>query len=157
MDRKGECRGERGKLYQWGGYSVGSGCWLCCWFVLEHVEEACRSGSHICSSWYFPRFLFKGGSCTWMNIASLMVLDCMLTSLMYNAELVGVHWMSCGGAVEVYGGGGFKMFFNSFPQGSARFPNVRAEAVDVRALVFVDDSCLVSGWIFVFRVAKSCP
>ena len=77
--------------------------------------------------------------------------------LMYNVELVGVHWMSCGGAVEVYGGGDFKMFFNPFPQGSAIFPNVRAGAVDVRALVFVDDSCLVGVRIFVFRIAKSCP
>ena len=102
-------------------------------------------------------FCLRGGSCMQMNIASLMVLDCMLTSLCTMLKLVGVHWMSCGGTVEVYGGGGFKMFFNSFPQGSARFPNVRAGAVDVRALVFVDDSCLVGGWIFVLRVAKSCP
>ena len=55
---------------------VGCGVGLC-W----NIGEACRSGSHICSSWYFPRFLFKGGSCMQMNIASLMVLDCMLTSL----------------------------------------------------------------------------
>ena len=44
--------------------------------------------------------------------------------LMYNTELVRVHWMSCGSTVEVYGGGGFEMFFNSFPQGSARLPNL---------------------------------
>ena len=77
--------------------------------------------------------------------------------LMYNAELVGVHWMSCSAAVEVYGGGGLEMFFNSFTQGSARFTNVRAGAVDVRALVFIYDSCLVGDSIFVFGVAKSCP
>ena len=29
--------------------------------------------------------------------------------LMYNAELFRVHWMSCGSAVEVYGGGGFEI------------------------------------------------
>ena len=71
--------------------------------------------------------------------------------LMYNAELVGVHWMSCGGAVEVYGGGGLKMFFNSFPQGSARLPNVRAGAVDVRALVFGDD------FSYFLMVSKCAP
>ena len=44
-----------------GGYvlvvDVGCGVGLC-W----NVGEACRSWSHICSSWYLPRFLFKGGS-----------------------------------------------------------------------------------------------
>ena len=34
--------------------------------------------------------------------------------LMHYVELVWVHWMSCGGAVVVYGGGGFEVFFNSF-------------------------------------------
>ena len=72
---------------------------------------------------------------------------------MYYAELVGVHWMSCGGAVEVYGGGGLEMFLNSFPQGSARLSNVGTRAVDVGVLVFVDDSCLVGGRVLVFRVA----
>ena len=32
-------------------------------------------------SWYFPRFLFSGGSCTQMNMASLMVQGWLLTSL----------------------------------------------------------------------------
>ena len=54
--------------------------------------------------------------------------------LVYNVELVGVHGVSCGGAVKMYGGGGLKMFFDSFPQGSARFPNVGIGAVDVWAL-----------------------
>ena len=35
----------------------------------------------------------------------------------YNVKLVGVHGMSCGGAVVVYGGRGLEMFLNSFPQG----------------------------------------
>ena len=33
---------------------------------------------------------------------------------MYYVELVWVHWMSCGGAVMVYWGGGFEVFLNSF-------------------------------------------
>ena len=35
----------------------------------------------MCGSWYFPKFLFNGGPCTHMNIASLMVLGWLLTSL----------------------------------------------------------------------------
>ena len=31
--------------------------------------------------------------------------------LMHYVELVGVHRMSCSGAVVVYGGGGFEVFF----------------------------------------------
>ena len=63
-----------------------------------------------------------------------------------NVKLVGVHGMSFGGTVVVYGGRGLEMFLNSFPQGSARLPNVGAGAVDMWALVFVDDACLV--WFF---------
>ena len=35
----------------------------------------------MCSSWYFPRFLLRVGSCTHRNMASLMVLEWQLTSL----------------------------------------------------------------------------
>ena len=45
--------------------------------------------------------------------------------------------------VVVYGGRGLEMFLNSFPQGSARLPNVGAGAVDMWALVFVDDACFI--------------
>ena len=38
------------------------------------------------------------------------------------------------------------MFLDSFPQGSARLPNVGAGTLDVWALVFVDDACF--GWIW---------
>ena len=48
------------------------------------------------------------------------------------------------------------MFFDPFSQGSARFPNVGAGAVDVWALVLVYDSCLVGFGILVFGVAQSC-
>ena len=54
------------------------------------------------------------------------------------------------------GGGGLKMFFDSFPQGSARFPNVGTGAVDVWALVLVDDSCLVNFGVLVLGVAQGC-
>ena len=70
----------------------------------------------------------------------------------HNVELVGVHGMSCGGTVVVYGGGGLEMFLNSFPQGPARLPNVGAGALDVWALVFVDDACLVSFGVLILGV-----
>ena len=35
--------------------------------------------------------------------------------LMHYVELVGVHRVSCGGTVEVYGGGGFEVFLDSVP------------------------------------------
>ena len=77
--------------------------------------------------------------------------------LISNVELVGVHGVSCGGDVEMYGGGGFEMFLNPFPQGPARLPNVETGAVDVGALVLIDDACLDGFWILVFGVTLSCP
>ena len=35
----------------------------------------------MCGSWYLPMLRLRGGSCTHMNIASLMVLDWLCTSL----------------------------------------------------------------------------
>ena len=70
------------------------------------VGDAWRKWSHMCSSWYFPRFLLKVGSCTRMNMASLMVLEWQLNLFVHYIELVGDHGMSCGDTVVVYGGGG---------------------------------------------------
>ena len=39
--------------------------------------------------------------------------------LMHYVKLVWVHGMSCSGAVVVYGGGGFEVFFNPFTLRSA--------------------------------------
>ena len=72
--------------------------------------------------------------------------------LVYNVKLVGVHGVSCGGTVEVYGGWGLEMFLNPFPQGSARFTNVGAGTVYVWALVLVDDACLAGFGILVFGI-----
>ena len=52
----------RGKV----GEPVG-GCMLAvvvgCYVGLGwNVGDACKSWSHICSSWYLPRFLLRGGS-----------------------------------------------------------------------------------------------
>ena len=76
--------------------------------------------------------------------------------LVNNIELVGVHRVFCGGAVKMYRGGGLEMFLDPFPQGPARFPNVGTEAVDVWALVLVNDACLVGFGILVLGVAQGC-
>ena len=55
---------------------VGCGVGLC-W----NMGEACRRWSHMCGSWYLAKFMFKGGSCMHMNIASLIVLEWLFTSL----------------------------------------------------------------------------
>ena len=73
--------------------------------------------------------------------------------LVNNVELVGVHGVSCGGDVEVYGGGGLEMFLNPFPQGSARFTNVGTGEIYVGALVLVDDVCLTCFGILVLGVS----
>ena len=75
---------------------------------------------------------------------------------MNNVKLIGVHGVSCGGAVEMYGGGGLEVLFNSFPQEPARFPYVGTGAVDVWALVLVDDPCLIGFGVLVLWVAQSC-
>ena len=53
------------------------------WLVGLHwrVSDARRRWSHMWGSWYLPRFLLRVGSCTQMNMASLMVLEWLLTSL----------------------------------------------------------------------------
>ena len=125
---------------------VGCGVGLC-W----NVGEACRRLSHICGSWYLPKFLFRGVLYSYEH----GLLDSpgkTVYFFMHNVELLGVHGMSCGGAVVVYGGGGLEMFLDSFSQGSARLPNVGAGTLDVWALVFVNDACLVGFGVFVLRV-----
>ena len=77
--------------------------------------------------------------------------------LVDNVELVGVHGVSCGGAMKMYGGGGLEMFLNPFPQGPARLPSVGTGAVDVWALIMINDACLVGFGILVLRIAQSCP
>ena len=54
--------------------------------------------------------------------------------------------------VVVCGGRGLEMFLNSFPQGSARLPNVGAGALDMWALVFVDDACLIIFGVLILGV-----
>ena len=88
------------------------------WLVGLHwrVGDAWRRWSHMCSSWYLPRFLFRVGSCMRMNMASLMVLELLLTSL-----CTMLNWFGSMGCPVVVlwwcmGGGGFEVFFYPFPQ-----------------------------------------
>ena len=68
----------------------------------------------MCRSWYFPRFLFRG--VLYMDEHSLLDGPGMAVNLLVHyVELVGVHRVSCGGTVEVYGGGGFEVFLDSVP------------------------------------------
>ena len=144
-----ELRGENKE----GGTSRGSyvlvvGCGVgLCW----NMGEACRRLSHMCCSWYLPKVLF-GGSCMCMNMASLMVLERLFTSLCTMLNWLGSMGCPVGGTVVVYRGRGLEMFLDSFPQGSARVPNVGAGALAVWALVFVDDVCLVSFGILILGV-----
>ena len=44
-------------------------------FYLNFISgDLANNSSHICGSWYLPMFLFRDGSFTLINIASLMVL-----------------------------------------------------------------------------------
>ena len=107
----------------------------------------------MCSSWYLPKFLFKGGGV--LHTYEHGLLDGpgkAVYLLVHNVKLVGVHGMSCGGTVVVYRERGLEMFLDSFPQGSARLPNVGPGALDVWALVFVDDACLVSFGVLMLGV-----
>ena len=74
-----------------------------------------------------------------------------------NAELVGIYGVSCGSAVKMHGGGGLEMFLNPFTQGPARFPYIGTGAVDVGALILVNDACLVGFGVLVLGIAQSCP
>ena len=47
----------------------------------------------------FANVAIEGGSCTCMNIASLIVLDGALDFLVYDVELIRIQWVPCGGAV----------------------------------------------------------
>ena len=143
--------GDRGRWYQWG---VMSWQWrlavvlVCAGTLVKSVEvDPIYAVTDIC-----PGFCL-GGSCMQINMATLIILDCMLTSL-----CTILNWLGSIGCPVVMlwrcmGEGALKCSFTLSPQGSARLPNVWAGAVDVRALVFVDDSCLVGCRVLVFGAA----
>ena len=42
--------------------------------TIDRASMSCSTSSQMCGSWYLPRFLFRGGLLTLMNMASFMVL-----------------------------------------------------------------------------------
>ena len=72
----------------------GSLAGLCC-----SVGDACSRWSHMCRSWYFPKFLFNGGVLYTYEHSLLDGPGLAVDFLVYYAELIGVHGMACGGAV----------------------------------------------------------
>ena len=67
---------------------VGCGVGLCC-----NVGEACRRWSHMCGSWYLPKFLFRG--VLYADEHSLLDGPGLAVYLFVNnVKLVGVHGMS---------------------------------------------------------------
>ena len=104
----------------------------------------------------FANVAIEGGSCTRMNIASLIVLDWLWTSL-----CMILNWLGSKGCPVVVlcrcmGEGGLEMFLDPISQGSARLPYVWTGTLDVWALVVIDDSCLFGFVVFVFRVDQGC-
>ena len=98
--------GGKGGVIPVGGYmlavDVGCGVGLC-W----NMGEACRSGSHICGNWYFPRFLFRGV----LHADEQCFLDgprLHVNFLMYNAELLNYNGFTLFTAVPVL----FTMYTN---------------------------------------------
>ena len=107
---------------------------------------SCSTLSQMWASWYLCRFLFKGGSLTLMNIASLMVLGKPCDSLSTMEKMSNV--MLCPVVLEVIKEqrGGPEMFFVPFTKMSACFPYVfhvttrLITSVPVNDLPFLDDA-----------------
>ena len=69
------CQGGHQALMLWGCYlSLSSG-------------DLTSTSSHLCGSWYLPIFLFRDGSLTLINIASLMDLAILWSSLLTMLKL----------------------------------------------------------------------
>ena len=68
-------------------YHVAWGLWGSLWssgsghYLIWKARVSCRTTAQMCGSWNFPRFLLRDGSLTLMNMASLMVLVMLWTSL----------------------------------------------------------------------------
>ena len=77
-----------------------------------------------------------------MNMASLMFLVVTFASVYY-AETIRADWMSCGGAMLVDRGWSPKMFFEPVLKCPTSLSNTFLRAVDLRALVFVQDPTIV--------------
>ena len=77
---------------------------------------SCKTLCQMWDSWYFPTFLFRDGSLTQMNMASLLVLVILYVSMttMEKQSLL-IDRMSCRLTVLVNGGGHSKVFPKPVP------------------------------------------
>ena len=82
-----------------------------------------RIPSHMCGSWYLPRFLFRGvinpsEHCFHCGLGDALGLPA------HDGEAVQFDGMICGVGMVINGGWGPKMFLVSVPEGSASFTDV---------------------------------
>ena len=112
---------------------------------------SCRTSSQLWSSWNLPRFLLRDGSLTIMNIASLMVLVMLCTSLPKYGETVHIDAMPWGTMMFINGERGPGMFFKLVTKGPSQSPNIFLFTTYQGALKPVDfptylgDSILILG------------
>ena len=134
-------------VVQWGcGESVCKGD-HCKW----RAGMSCNTPSQMCGSWYLSRFLFKGGSLTWMYMASLMVLVMPWDSLSTSDKLSSL--MECPVVWEWWKmvGGSHDRFLVPVPKISACFPYVFHCASLVVTPVPIDDTSFVDNAVPVLR------
>ena len=105
---------------------------------------SCKTSSHMCESWYFPKFLLREGSSTWIYMASFMFLVTTLWFPVNYGEALGAYWVSCTLAMVVFRGWGPQVFLESVPKGSAWFPYVFLRTVDVWAFKFIYNPTFLS-------------
>ena len=103
---------------------------------------SCKTWSHMCGSWYFPKFLLRRVINT--SIHSLLYVpgDPLCLPVNYG-ETFGAYWVSCRMAMVVYMGWGPEVFLEPVPEGSARLPYVFFWIVDVWAFKSIYDPILL--------------
>ena len=79
-----------------------------------NTGEDCRSWSHICGSWYLPMLQLRG--VLYIDKHGFLYSPGLIVDFfMHDVEVSRVQRMSCCGAVEVYRGGGLKVFLDPLP------------------------------------------
>ena len=105
-----------------------------------NIGVSCRMLSHIYGNWYFPWFLFKEGSFTQINMASLVFLEVPWASLSMMLKQSGLT----GWPVELLcwwmGDEALRCSLILSPKSPSRFSYVFIWTIDVRAFEMVDKS-----------------
>ena len=99
-------------------------------------------------------FLFRDGSLTLMNGASLIALVRFWSSLPTIVKIVDVDIVTCGVTVVKYRGRGLLMFLEPFCKVSGRFSNVSFITPMFTAFISIYDATLVCDRILVLRSHK---